>query len=207
MQTHLSENHAEIALTKSLYPDARDYLDVYERVGLVGPKSVFGHCLHLEPREIASLAALGGVAAFCPTSNLFLGSGLFDEAGLDAAGVRISLATDVGGGTSYSLLETANEAYKVLQMRRQSWPALQAFYQLTLGNARALGLEDKIGALEAGREADLVVLDSRATPAMAHRMESVAGDLAEELFVLMTMGDDRAIAETYVAGERAKTTT
>ncbi len=205
VQTHLSENDAEIALTKSLFPDARDYLDVYERVGLVGPKSVFGHCIHLEPREIASLAAHRGVAAFCPTSNLFLGSGLFDEAGLDAAGVRVALATDVGGGTSYSLLETANEAYKVLQMRRQSWPALQAFYQLTLGNARALGLEDKIGALEAGCEADLVVLDSRATPAMAHRMESIDGDLAEELFVLMTMGDDRAVAETYVAGERAKT--
>ena len=204
IQTHLSENGDEIALTKSLYPQARDYLDVYERAGLVGPKSVFGHCIHLEPREIASLAHKRGVAAFCPTSNLFLGSGLFDEAGLDAAGVRVALATDIGGGTSYSLLQTANEAYKVLQMRRQSWPALQAFYQLTLGNARALGLDDRIGALEPGREADLVVLDARATPAMAHRMEAVDGDLAEELFVLMTMGDDRAIAETYVAGERAK---
>jgi guanine deaminase len=204
VQTHLSENHAEIAWAKELHPEARDYLDTYERAGLVGPKSVFGHCIHLEPREIASLAEHRGVAAFCPTSNLFLGSGLFDEAGLDAAGVRVALATDVGGGTSYSLLQTANEAYKVLQMRRQSWPALQAFYQLTLGNARALGLEQKIGALEAGLEADLVVLDSRATPAMAHRMESIDGDLAEELFVLMTMGDDRAVAETYVAGERAK---
>jgi len=204
VQTHLSENHAEIAWTKELHPEARDYLDAYERAGLVGANSVFGHCIHLEPREIASLAEHRGVAAFCPTSNLFLGSGLFDEAGLDAAGVRVALATDVGGGTSYSLLQTANEAYKVLQMRRQSWPALQAFYQLTLGNARALGLEDRVGALEAGFEADLVVLDARATPAMAHRMESIDGDLAEELFVLMTMGDDRAVAETYVAGERAK---
>jgi guanine deaminase len=204
VQTHLSENPAEIALTKSLFPQARDYLDVYEQVGLVGPKSVFGHCIHLEPREIAALARHRSVAAFCPTSNLFLGSGLFDEAGLEAAGVRVALATDVGGGTSYSMLQTANEAYKVLQLRRQSWPAWQAFYQLTLGNARALGLEDRIGALEAGLEADLVVLDSGATPAMAHRMESVDGDLAEELFVLMTMGDDRSVAQTYVAGERAK---
>ena len=204
VQTHLSENHAEIALTKSLYPEARDYLDVYERVGLVGPKSIFGHCIHLEPREIEALASLRGVAAFCPTSNLFLGSGLFDEAGLDKAGVRVALATDVGGGTSYSLLQTANEAYKVLQMRGQSWPALQAFYQLTLGNARALGLEDRIGTLAPGREADLVVLDSGGTPAMAHRMDSVRGDLSEELFVLMTMGDDRAVAQTYVGGERAK---
>jgi guanine deaminase len=204
VQTHLSENHAEIALTQSLYPEARDYLDVYERVGLVGPKSIFGHCIHLAPREIEALAQLRGVAAFCPTSNLFLGSGLFDEAGLDKAGVRVALATDVGGGTSYSLLQTANEAYKVLQMRGQSWPAFQAFYQLTLGNARGLGLEDRIGTLAVGREADLVVLDARGTPAMAHRMDSVRGDLAEELFVLMTMGDDRAVAQTYVGGERAK---
>ena len=204
VQTHLSENAAEIALTKSLYPEARDYLDVYERVGLVGPRSVFGHCIHLEPREIASLARNRGVAAFCPTSNLFLGSGLFDEGGLDAAGVRVALASDVGAGTSYSMLQTASEAYKALQLRGQSWPALQAFYQLTQGNARALGLEDRIGALEHGREADLVVLDSRATPAMAHRMETVDGDLAEELFVLMTMGDDRSVAQTYIAGERAK---
>jgi guanine deaminase len=204
VQTHLSENVAEIELTKSLYPEARDYLDVYERVGLVGPRSVFGHCIHLEPREIASLSCNRSVAAFCPTSNLFLGSGLFDEAGLDAAGVRVALATDVGAGTSYSMLQTANEAYKVLQLRGQSWPGLQAFYQLTRGNARALGLDDRIGALDPGHEADLVVLDSRATPAMAHRMESVDGDLAEELFVLMTMGDDRAVLQTYIAGEWAK---
>jgi guanine deaminase len=204
IQTHLSENDAEIVLTKSLFPGARDYLDVYEQVGLVGPKSVFGHCLHLEPREIASLADHRSVAAFCPTSNLFLGSGLFDEAGLDAAGVRVALATDIGGGTSYSMLVTANEAYKVLQLRRQSWPALQAFYQLTLGNARALGLDDRIGALETGFEADLVVLNSCATPAMMHRMETPGLELAEELFVLMTMGDDRAIVETYVSGAPTK---
>ena len=204
VQTHLSENHREIAFTRELFPQARDYLDVYERCGLVGPKSIFGHCIHLEPREVDSLAAHGGVAAFCPTSNLFLGSGLFDLRRLDDAGVRVGLATDIGGGTSYSMLQTSNEAYKVLQMNGQSWPALQAYYQMTLGNARALGLEDKIGSLQQGREADLVVLDSRATPAMAHRMESVEGHLAEELFVLMMMGDDRSVAETYVAGDRMK---
>ena len=204
VQTHLSENHAEIALTKQLYPKARDYLDVYESFGLVGPKSIFGHCIHLEDREVASLAAHRGIAAFCPTSNLFLGSGLYDMRRLDESGVRVSLATDVGGGTSYSLLQTANEAYKVLQMNGQSWPALQAFYQLTLGNARALGLETRIGQIAPGFEADLVVLDSRATPAMAHRMEAVDGDLTEELFVLMMMGDDRSIFETYVAGAPVK---
>ncbi len=150
------------------------------------------------------LAERRGIAAFCPTSNLFLGSGLFNLKRLDEADVRVALATDVGGGTSYSLLQTANEAYKVLQMNGQSWPALQAFYQLTLGNARALGLEGKIGALQAGHEADFVVLDSSATPAMAHRMESIHGNLAEELFVLMMMADDRTVAETYVAGAAVK---
>jgi guanine deaminase len=204
VQTHLSENHREIAFTKQLFPWARDYLDVYDHFGLLGPKSLFGHCIHLEDAEVAALAAKRGVAAFCPTSNLFLGSGLFDLRRLDEAGVRVGLATDVGGGTSYSMLQTANEAYKVLQMNGQSWPAAQAFYQMTLGNARALGLEGRIGSIAAGLEADLIVLDSRATPAMEHRMEAVSGDLAEELFVLMTMGDDRAIHETYVAGTPVK---
>ena len=118
--------------------------------------------------------------------------------------MRVALATDVGGGTSYSMLATAAEGYKVLQMGGQSWPATQAFYAMTLGNARALSLQDRIGALEPGREADLVVLDAHATPAMAHRMELHEGDLEEELFVLMTMGDDRAVGETYVAGRAAK---
>jgi guanine deaminase len=204
VQTHLSENHAEIAYSKELYPAARDYLDIYDRVGLVGPKSIFGHCIHLEAAEVQCLAERRAIAAFCPTSNLFLGSGLFNLKRLDEANVRVSLATDVGGGTSYSLLQTANEAYKVLQLNGQSWPALQAFYQLTLGNARALGLEQKIGALEVGREADFVVLDSSATPAMAHRMEAIHGNLVEELFVLMMMGDDRSVAQTYVAGAPAK---
>ena len=167
---------------------------------------MFGHCVHLERSEVEALAASGSVAAFCPTSNLFLGSGLFDMKRLHDHGVRVSLATDVGGGTSYSMLQTANEAYKVLQMGGQSWPALQAFYQMTLGNARALGLEDRIGAIREGFEADIIVVDSRATPAMAHRMESVEGDIAEELFVLMMMGDDRAISETYVAGWPVKST-
>ena len=204
MQTHLDENHAEIALVKQLFPWTKTYLEVYERYGLLGPRSVFGHCIHLEPSEIASLAETRSVAAFCPTSNLFLGSGLFDMQGLQENSVRVSLATDVGGGTSYSMLQTAAEGYKVLQLRGQSWPAAQAFYQMTLGNARALGLQDRIGSLASGMEADIVVLDSRATAAMAHRMESVQGELAEELFILMMMGDDRAVSETYVAGRAVK---
>jgi guanine deaminase len=204
MQTHLDENHAEIAFVKELFPWTKTYLEVYERYGLLGPRSVFGHCIHLEDSEVASLGASRSVAAFCPTSNLFLGSGLFDMRRLQNNNVRVSLATDVGGGTSYSMLQTANEAYKVLQMDGQSWPAAQAFYQMTLGNARALGLDDRIGSLHERLEADIIVLDSRATPAMAHRMESVDGDLAEELFILMMLGDDRAISETYVAGRKVK---
>jgi guanine deaminase len=204
MQTHLDENHAEIAFVKELFPWTGTYLQVYERYGLLGPRSVFGHCIHLEPSEISALAESRSIAAFCPTSNLFLGSGLFDMKGLQEKSVRVSLATDVGGGTSYSMLQTAAEGYKVLQLRGQSWPAAQAFYQMTLGNARALDLQDRIGSLKAGMEADIVVLDSRATPAMAHRMESVDGDLAEELFILMMMGDDRAVSETYVAGRPVK---
>jgi guanine deaminase len=204
MQSHVDENKAEIALARELFPDARDYLDVYGRAGLLGPRSVFGHCIHMTDDEVAAMAESRSVAAFCPTSNLFLGSGLFDRARLAGAGVRIGLATDVGGGTSYSMLRTAAEGYKVLQLNGQSWSAASALYQMTLGNARALSLEDKVGSLEPGREADLVVLDSRATPAMAHRMETVDGDLDKELFVLVTLGDDRAVQQTYVAGEPRK---
>jgi guanine deaminase len=200
VQTHADENKAEIALVAELYPEAKSYIDVYARAGLTGPRSVFGHCIHLLESEVAELVASRSIAAFCPTSNLFLGSGLFDEARLAAAGVRIALATDVGGGTSYSMLHTAAEGYKVLQLNRQSWPARHAFYRMTLGNARALSLDDRIGSIEAGKEADLVVLDPNATPALAHRMETAAGDLEVELFALMMMGDDRAVRQTYVAG-------
>jgi guanine deaminase len=204
VQTHADENKAEIARVAELYPEARSYIDVYARAGLTGPRSVFGHCIHLLDSEVAELVASRSIAAFCPTSNLFLGSGLFDEARLAAAGVRIALATDVGGGTSYSMLHTAAEGYKVLQLNRQSWPAIHAFYRMTLGNARALSLDDRIGSIEPGKEADLVALDPRATPALAHRLETAGDDLDVELFALMMMGDDRAVRQTYVAGEPRK---
>ncbi len=145
----------------------------------------------------------GSVAVFCPTSNLFLGSGLFDMARLRSANVRVAVATDIGGGTSYSMLRTLDEAYKVLNLQGQRYHPLRSFYQMTLGNARALSMEDKIGTLAAGTEADFIVLDARATSAMRLRMETVT-TLSEELFLLQTMGDDRAVAQTYVAGVAQK---
>ena len=207
IQTHANENKAEIARVAALFPEAQSYVDVYARAGLLGPLSVLGHCIHLQDSEVAQLAESRSIAAFCPTSNLFLGSGLFDQARLTRAGVRIALATDVGGGTSYSMLRTAAEGYKVLQLNRQSWPAVQAFYRMTLGNARALSLDDRIGSIEAGKEADLIALDPHATPALAHRMETAGGDLEVELFALLTLGDDRAVRQTYVAGEPRKVET
>jgi guanine deaminase len=204
LQTHANENKAEIARVAALFPEAQSYVDVYAQTGLLGPRSVLGHCIHLQDSEVAQLAESRSVAAFCPTSNLFLGSGLFDQARLTRAGVRIALATDVGGGTSYSMLRTAAEGYKVLQLNGQSWPALEAFYRMTLGNARALSLDDRVGSIEVGKEADLIALDLQATPALAHRMETTGGNLEVELFALLTLGDDRAVRETYVAGEPRK---
>ncbi len=203
IQTHLSENHGEIALAGELYPQAPDYAGIYEEYGLLGPKTLLGHCIHLSERERRALAESGSAAIFCPTSNLFLGSGLFNRQALMADGVRIGIATDIGGGTSYSMLKTLDEGYKVLQLQGQRLSPIESFHLMTLGNAEALSLADRIGTLEPGSEADLVVLDSRATPAMRIRMETVTS-LAEELFILQTMGDDRAIAETYIAGVPAK---
>ena len=148
------------------------------------------------------MAESGSVAVFCPTSNLFIGSGLFNEAVMRTEGVRTAVATDIGGGTSCSMLQTMAEAYKVLQLQNQNLNPLMSFYMMTRGNAQALTLTDRIGTLEVGTEADICVLDSRATPAMALRMEA-AETLSEELFVLQTMGDDRAVASVYVAGEPA----
>ncbi len=206
MQTHLSENHAEIAYCMELYPECSDYTAVYEKYGLLGQKSLFGHCIHLSDREADALSDSGSVAVFCPTSNLFLGSGLFPYFKLQERQkpVRTAIATDIGGGTSYSLLRTLDEGYKVIALQGKKLDPLRAFYQATLGNARAISMDDEIGSLEQGRFADLIVVDAVATPAMKLRMETVT-TLAEELFVLQTLGDDRAVAETYIAGVAQKT--
>jgi len=205
MQTHLSENHAEIAFTQELYPWSKDYTDVYDHYGLLGEKSLFGHCIHLAEREADALSDSGSVAVFCPTSNLFLGSGLFDYQRYRkrAKPIRIASATDVGGGTNYSMLRTMDEGYKVIALNGEKLNPLASFWQITRGNAEALSIGDRVGSLEVGSDADIVVLNSRATPAMRLRMERT-GTLAEELFLLQTLGDDRAAVEVYVAGRAAK---
>jgi guanine deaminase len=203
IQTHSSENLAEVEYARELYPNLPDYVGIYERYHLLGPKTLLGHCIHLSHRETQVLADSRTVAVFCPTSNMFLGSGLFDYERMQMHGVRTAVATDVGGGTSYSMLKTLDGAYKAMQLRGQRLTPLMSFYMMTLGNARALSLEGTIGSLAPGMDADLVVLDARATPQMAARMESI-GSLSEELFVLQTCGDDRVIAETYVAGKAMK---
>jgi guanine deaminase len=205
MQTHLSENRAEIELACSLFPEAKDYTDIYARYGLLGDRALFGHCIHLSEREADALSESGSVPVFCPTSNLFLGSGLFDWQRYRKRDkkLRVAAATDVGGGTNYSMLRTMDEGYKIIALLGEKIDPLSSFWQITRGNAEALSLADRIGTLEEGTDADLVVLDSAATPNMKLRMERIE-TLAEELFLLQTLGDDRAVAETYVAGKPAK---
>ena len=205
IQTHVSENLAEIAFANELYPNYGDYVGIYEKFHLLGAKTLLGHAIHLSHRECEVISETRSVAVFCPTSNLFIGSGLFDYDRLHTHGVRIAAATDVGGGTSYSMLRTMDEGYKVLQLRGQRLFPLRSFFHMTLGNARAMSLEGEIGALQPGNAADIVVLNSRATPQMALRMETV-DTLSNELFLLLTCGDDRAVAETYVAGRPLKST-
>lgn len=205
MQTHLSENHAEIAYACELYPQAKDYTDIYAGYGLLGPKALLGHSIHLSERERDALSDSGSVGVFCPTSNLFLGSGLFayQQNRQRVKPIRIATATDVGGGTNYSMLRTMDEAYKVIALQGEKLNPFASFWQLTRGNAEALSLVERIGTLDEGTDADIVVLNAAATPVMRLRMETVQ-TLAEELFLLQTLGDDRAVAEVYIAGKPAK---
>lgn len=201
LHTHLAENHAEIAAVARRFPESTDYLAVYERFGLAGPRSVFAHCVHLDAYALRRMAKSGAGAALCPTSNLFLGSGLFDLDAFDAAGVRIGLGTDIGAGTSFSLLATMGEAYKVCQLRGAPLDPFRAFHLATAGGAALLGIDDKVGALRPGMEADFLVLDPAATPLLARRTAGCT--LAERLFALEILGDDRVIAATYIAGRLA----
>ncbi|MCL4187794.1 MAG: guanine deaminase [Rhodobacteraceae bacterium] len=199
MQTHLAEQTDEVAWVARLFPGARDYLDVYEAAGLLGPRAVFGHCIHLTSRERARLSEAGASVAHCPTSNSFIGSGLFDLAGLAGGRVRVGLATDTGGGSSFSMLRTMAAAYEIAQLRGHAVHPSQLWWLATAGAARALHLDDRIGRLAPGMEADLVVLDLASTPAIAQRAAR-AGDLWEALFPTIMMGDDRAVRAVWVDG-------
>jgi guanine deaminase len=202
MQTHLSEQTDEIAWVKELFPQARDYLDTYESAGLLGARAVFGHAIHLQPRERDRLRDVGAAVIHCPTSNTFIGSGLFDTTGLMAQGHRIGLATDTGGGSSFSMLRSMATAYEIAQLRGTALHPAQLLWLATQGAAEALHLGDKIGNIAIGREADLVVLDLASTPAIAQRTATAQTDW-EAIFPTIMMGDDRAIHDVWIAGESA----
>jgi guanine deaminase len=199
MQTHLSEQLDEIAWVRDLFPQSRDYLDTYEAQGLLREGAVFGHAIHLTEREKSRLVEAGASLAHCPTSNTFIGSGLFDM-GL-ARSLRVGLATDTGGGSSFSMLRTMAAAYEVAQLRGQSLHPSQLWWLATQGSARALRCEDRIGNIDRGMDADLVVIDLASTPAIA-QATTRAADLWQALFPTIMMGDDRAVAEVWVGGKR-----
>jgi guanine deaminase len=209
LHTHLSENVNEVAWIQKLFPQYDGYLDVYDQTGLVRERSLFAHGVQLTDAEFQRLSEAKAAISFCPTSNLFLGSGLFriEQAKSTDYPVKVGLGTDVGAGTSFSLLQTANEAYKVAQLRGQKLSAFRALFLATLGGARALCLEDKLGNFDPGKEADFIVLDPQATPLLALRNQTdrsaTLESVADQLFSLVIMGDDRAIAATYILGELA----
>jgi len=202
LHTHLAESVEEVAWVKALFPEHRHYLDVYDQAGLLSRRSVFAHGIHLCDDECQRLAQSGAGIAHCPTSNLFLGSGLFPLNQLQKQGVSIGLGTDVGAGTSFSMLRTLDEAYKIQQLHGTRLDPFQSLYLATLGGARTLDLEDKIGSLQPGYEADFCLLDLHATPLMEFRMPQCRS-LQETLFALNTLGDDRVIARTYALGQCA----
>lgn len=206
VQSHLSENKDEIAWALELFPDAPDYFGVYERFGLAGPGAIYGHGIHLSPRERAAIAETGTAIAHCPTSNLFIGSGLFDLKGLrtGAPAVEVGLATDVGGGTSLSIFKTMRAAYEVAQLSGFNLHPVQAWHLATVGAARTMRMADKIGNLAPGMEADVIAIDPASTPMIAQRV-AAAGSIRDVLFAQIVLADDRAVAAAYIGGERAYT--
>lgn len=200
IHTHLSENVKEVALVKELFPDRNGYLDVYDQAKLVRKRAIFAHGVQLRDDEFTTLATRGAAISFCPTSNLFLGSGLFKLHQAEQAGVRVGIGSDVGAGTSLSTFRSLNEAYKVLQLQGKKLTPFKAFYLATLGGARSLYLDDKIGNFEHGKEADFVVLNLKATPVIEYRLQQTR-TLFDKLFALMMMADDRVVKATYIAGK------
>lgn len=199
IHSHLAENRDELAWVAELFPWSRSYLDVYDHFGLLRERSVYGHSIYLDEADRRRMAETGAVAVFCPTSNLFLGSGLFDYARMRGDGVTTSLATDVGAGTSFSMIQTVAEAYKVSQLTGTALSAPRLLYLATLAGAQALDIDDRVGRFDAGHEADFVVLDPKATPLMARR-NGTAETVAEQLFALFILGDDRCVHSTWLQG-------
>ena len=202
VHTHLSENQNEIAWVKSLFPEQKNYLDVYHHYGLTGSRSVFAHCVHLEEQEWQCLHDTDSAIAFCPSSNLFLGSGLFPLKKTWEKQVKVGLGTDVGAGTAFSQLDTLNQAYKVQQLQGDKLSAFEALYHATIGAAKALDLHEKLGNFNVGKEADFIVCNLKATAVQALRQDR-AKNIEDALFALMMMGDDRNIQATYIYGQKA----
>jgi guanine deaminase len=201
MQTHLSENLEELSAIKNIYGEFGAYADVYQHFDLLTERSVFAHGIHLNHHEMSRLVIADAAVAFCPTSNLFLGSGLFHMAMAKRYKLKIGLGTDIGAGTSFSMLQTMNEAYKIQQLQHNELPPLESFYLATLGGARALHIDSKVGNFEIGKEADFIVLDMKATPLLNYRYQRTK-TIQEQLFMLQVLGDDRVIAETYLMGKQ-----
>lgn len=206
IQTHLSENKNEISSTLSVHAGHADYLEVYEKSGLISDRTILAHCVHLSESELNRITSSKAIIAHCPTSNLFLGSGLFDMQCANKRGTKVVLATDVGGGTSFSMLKTMGESYKIMQVQEYSMSALETFYKTTLGTARALKLDDKIGSFQCGMEADFIVVNCAATPVQAMRRDYLQRtdkwSIENRLFGLQTTGDDRNITATYLMGQK-----
>jgi guanine deaminase len=201
--SHLSENQNEVKSIAACFPWSRSYLDVYDHYGLTGPKSIFAHGIHLDDTDYRCLADTGSSVALCPTSNMFLGSGLFDYEKMEKHKIRLGLGTDVGAGTSFSMFKTMAEAYKVCQLKGNNLSPAQAFYMATLGGADILGIGHKVGNFEKGKEADFIVINPGKIPILERRIAN-ACHLEEILFALMILGDDRIIEHCHILGEDRK---
>ena len=200
LQSHVSENLDEVKWVAELFPDARSYLDVYGRYGLLGPRALYGHAIHMDAADLALAADTGARFVHCPTSNLFIGSGLFRLHQTRAAGVEVLLGSDVGGGTSLSPFATMKAAYEIAQFAGRSLTPEEAFWLSTAGGADALSLGDRVGRLAPGFEADIAVLDLASTPMVRQRVDR-AESLRDVLFAQMILADDRAVLATYAAGK------
>jgi guanine deaminase len=200
MQTHLNENIDEIDWVKELFPDSKNYFDVYDKFNLSGTNSVFGHCIHNTDEEYQRLADSGSKVSLCPRSNLFLGSGLFEIDKLEAFGIGVALASDVGGGDSFSMFQVMNEAYKIGRLNDYNLDPVKAFYLTTLAAAKVLNMDDRIGNFDNNKEADFIVVDLKATVLIKNKLET-SNNIKDILFNLMTLGDDRLIKEVYILGQ------